>query len=91
MTHSARLSNSFNGEWELYVVIGDTTSQHWPAHDFRRSAPVPTPAERAAALTALGYEVADGAEWEWMELSSDPAEPVELLASADVRPIGGGS
>ncbi|MFV2117058.1 DUF6303 family protein [Streptomyces sp. Act-28] len=90
MTHSARLTNSFAGEWELYVVT-DTTSLTWPEHPFGRTGPVPTPAERADALALLGYAVVEGAEWEWQELPNGPMDRVELLAAVDVRQIGGAS
>ncbi|MFF4493393.1 DUF6303 family protein [Streptomyces sp. NPDC001546] len=90
MTYSARLSNSSFGEWELYIVT-DTASHEWPACDFRRSQPIPTLAERTAALADLGYEAADGAMWEWMELDTGARGDVVLIASLDVRRIGGAS
>ncbi|MFF8843803.1 DUF6303 family protein [Streptomyces sp. NPDC015127] len=89
MTHSARLSNSYEGEWELYVVTDSLNSRDWPDHDFGRSVPVPTLLERVEALASLGYLIADGALWEWQELPSGHAERVRLLAAVDVRPIGG--
>ncbi|MEU6481443.1 DUF6303 family protein [Streptomyces sp. NPDC047017] len=88
MTHSARLTNSFIGEWDLYVVTGGA-SWEWPEHSFERTCPVPTLQERADALALLGYALPDGAEWEWQELPSGVMDRVELLASVDVRPLGG--
>ncbi|MGW5332404.1 DUF6303 family protein [Streptomyces bauhiniae] len=88
MTHSARLTNSFAGEWELYVVT-DGTSLDWPEHSFARTMPVPTLQERTDALALLGYSVAGGATWEWQEMPSGAMDRVELLAAVDVQPTGG--
>ncbi|TKT01600.1 DUF6303 family protein [Streptomyces lasalocidi] len=88
MTHGARLSNSFRGEWELYVVT-DLMSLEWPEHSFGRTGPVPTVQERADALAQLGYVLADGAEWKWQELRTGAMDRVELLASVDVEPKDG--
>ncbi|MGW2582363.1 DUF6303 family protein [Streptomyces virginiae] len=88
MKHSARLSNGYNGDWEVYVVTSGTPSLLWPEHDFGRTLPVPTTAERITALAALGYEAVDGAKWDWQELSSGATDRVRLLADLDVRPIG---
>ncbi|MFG3001302.1 DUF6303 family protein [Streptomyces sp. NPDC048340] len=91
MNHSARLVNSPIGEWELYVV-DDCPARCWPTYEFRRIEPVPTLAERTAALARLGYEVADDdAVWEWMEMRDTARADVRLLASLDVTPIGGAS
>ncbi|MFJ4315799.1 DUF6303 family protein [Streptomyces lavendulae] len=90
MTHSARMTNSPFGEWEIYVV-NDGPSQGWPTYEFRRIQPVPTLTERVAALTELGYEEADDAVWEWQEMRNGPRADVTLLASLDVRPIEGAS
>lgn len=89
MTHSARLTNTYLGLWEVYVVPpGDIPSSQWPAHDFARTVPIPTPNERVTALAALGYEIADEADWEWREISADEGdEAVRLLASTTVRPV----
>ncbi|GHA64655.1 hypothetical protein GCM10010330_16920 [Streptomyces tendae] len=84
MTYGARLSNSFHGEWELYVVT-DRMSLDWPEHSFGRTGPVPTVQERVDALAQLGYVLADGAVWEWQECSTGVMDRVELLASVDVR------
>ncbi|MFI2431760.1 DUF6303 family protein [Streptomyces sp. NPDC018693] len=88
MTCSARLTNSFAGEWELYVVT-DGPSWEWPERFFERTGPVPTMQERAEVLVLLGYAVPDGAEWEWQEIPNGAMDRVELLASVDVRPVGG--
>ncbi|WP_269854261.1 DUF6303 family protein [Streptomyces sp. RPT161] len=88
MKCSARLTNSFIGEWELYVVT-DGTSLDWPEHSFERTAPVPTLQERTDALALLGYCAADDAVWEWQEIPSGVMDRVELLASLDVQPMGG--
>ncbi|MER7514811.1 DUF6303 family protein [Streptomyces sp. NPDC126499] len=89
MTYTAHLANPFTGEWELYVVLKEHRSADWPAHDFKRVS-VPTWAERIEALALLGYEP-DNAEgdWEWQELSGPDEDRVRLLASLDVRLIGG--
>ncbi|MEV8245898.1 DUF6303 family protein [Streptomyces rochei] len=84
MTYGARLSNSFHGEWELYVVT-DRISLDWPEHSFGRTGPVPTLQERVDALAQLGYVLADGAVWEWQECSTGVMDRVELLASVDVQ------
>ncbi|WP_395571985.1 DUF6303 family protein [Streptomyces sp. BK79] len=84
MTYGARLSNSFDGEWELYVVT-DRLSLDWPEHSFGRTGPVPTVQERVDALAQLGYVLADGAVWEWQECSTGVMDRVELLASVDVQ------
>ncbi|MFE0797482.1 MULTISPECIES: DUF6303 family protein [Streptomyces] len=84
MTYGARLSNSFDGEWELYVVT-DRMSLDWPEHSFGRTGPVPTVQERVDALAQLGYVLADGAVWEWQECSTGVMDRVELLASVDVQ------
>lgn len=90
MTHSARLTNSPFGEWEIYVV-NDGPSQCWPSYEFRRIQPIPTLAERTAALARLGYEVVDEAVWEWQEMHNGTGADVRLLASLDVHPTGNAS
>ncbi|WP_406248268.1 DUF6303 family protein [Streptomyces anulatus] len=82
--YGARLSNSFSGEWELYVVTGGM-SRDWPEHSFGRTGPVPTLQERADALAQLGYVLADDAGWEWQECPTGAMHRVHLLASANVR------
>ncbi|MFE9460058.1 DUF6303 family protein [Streptomyces californicus] len=84
MTYGARLFNGFFGEWELYVVT-DGSSLEWPDHSFGRTGPVPTVQERVDALVALGFVLADDAEWEWQELPTGVADRVRLLASVDVQ------
>ncbi|MET8113562.1 DUF6303 family protein [Streptomyces prasinus] len=74
------------GPWRLYVVLYGETE--WPTVRWERSAPVPTGAERRAALAELGYEVAPGAAWSWTEDSRDPDDdstPVLLIAAVTVR------
>ncbi|MER5969395.1 DUF6303 family protein [Streptomyces sp. NPDC002055] len=76
-----------DGRWRLYVVLLNTTAV-WPEHDFGRAAGVPTLTQRAQALDALGYTVADEVEWEWIEYSEipdDPASAVVLLGAVSVR------
>ncbi|MFF7300282.1 DUF6303 family protein [Streptomyces sp. NPDC008265] len=86
MTYSARLANSYFGEWEIYIAI-EGHSDDWPLHSFGRTAPTPTLAERTAALAGLGYEAADGAAWEWIEMDNDDTDAVEFRGSFEVRPI----
>ncbi|WAE65269.1 DUF6303 family protein [Streptomyces cavourensis] len=88
--YGARLSNSFQGEWELYVVT-DRISLEWPEHSFGRSGPVPTVQERVDVLARLGFVPTEGAEWEWQELPAGVMDRVELLASVDVQRRGGAS
>ncbi|MER5481875.1 DUF6303 family protein [Streptomyces sp. NPDC002812] len=90
MTPSARIANGYHGTWEVYVVTDSPAPKDWPCHDFARTSPIPTLAERTAALAVLGYEVADGAQWEWHELPSDDTDPVRFLGDVDVRLIPSG-
>ncbi|MGW0612682.1 DUF6303 family protein [Streptomyces sp. NPDC002788] len=76
---------SDGGPWRLYVVVYGESE--WPTVRFE-SGPVPTGADRREALAALGYEVAPGAEWAWIEDSQEPGDdstPVVLIAAVDVR------
>ncbi|MBP8532988.1 hypothetical protein GWI24_07380 [Streptomyces sp. MK37H] len=87
---TAQMSTGARG-WRLYVVLLNTF-EIWPEHDFGRAAPVPTFTERAAALTALGYELVPGAEWEWCEtpdIPEDLSSPVCLIAAVRVRSRAG--
>ena len=59
-TLTAQMSNTGRA-WHLYVVLYGETE--WPTFRWDRTAPVPTGAERRAALASLGYEVAPGAVW----------------------------
>lgn len=85
--YGAQLSNSFRGEWELYVVT-DGMSRDWPEHSFGRTGPVPTLQDRADALAQLGFVLADDAGWEWQECPNGVMDRVELLASSNVRRKG---
>ncbi|ANW18106.1 DUF6303 family protein [Streptomyces clavuligerus] len=87
-TYTARL-DQFGGGWGLCVVLHDASCEEWPEMEFGRTDPAPTPAERTAALRALGFEVV-GRRWAWEELTV-PDGPTELAASIEVRRIGGGS
>jgi hypothetical protein len=83
-TLTAQMSSD-GGQWRLYVVLYDESE--WPTVRFE-SGPVPTGAERREALASLGYEVAPGAEWSWVEDSQEPFDdstPVVLIAAVDVR------
>ncbi|MEU5978818.1 DUF6303 family protein [Streptomyces sp. NPDC047315] len=90
MRYTATLSKTCLGRWELYIA-GPGRVDDWPVADFDRAAPVPTIAERAAALAALGYELPPGGAWRWDEDQMTATEQVELSARVDVRPIGGAS
>ncbi len=51
---------------------------------------IPTLAAREEVLSGLGYEVTEGACWEWTEDRADPDDPssrVWLVASLAVRPV----
>ncbi|MFE2552228.1 DUF6303 family protein [Streptomyces sp. NPDC059355] len=91
MTHTARLVNSCLGEWEVYVAIDAPSPREWPEHLFARTVPVPTVAERSAALAGLGYEVVSGQRWRWDELDDDDTGPVRLVASVTVHRIASGA
>ncbi|MFE1556808.1 DUF6303 family protein [Streptomyces sp. NPDC058734] len=88
-TTRAHLTNTFMGEWELFVPT-KAPVQDWPLHEFGRTSPVPTQTERAAALAALGYESAEDGEWEWKERDNDFTGCVEFTASLTVRTATGG-
>ncbi|MFF3018361.1 DUF6303 family protein [Streptomyces sp. NPDC057939] len=88
MTHSARVANGYDGDWEIYVVTESPSPKDWPDLGFARTSPVPTRTERTAALAALGYRVADGAKWEWHELDTEDGDPARFLGSIDVVAIG---
>ncbi|WP_435057220.1 DUF6303 family protein [Streptomyces sp. bgisy060] len=87
MTYRAMLAGVSQGLWELFVVVSGPS---WPAHRFAGPS-IPTHAERADALTGLGFEPVDAdAEWDWLELSSPDVVPVRLGAQLIVRPLGNG-
>ncbi|MFJ2968536.1 DUF6303 family protein [Streptomyces collinus] len=85
MSNLTAQMSSNGGPWRLYVVLYGETE--WPTVHFE-SGPVPTGAERREALARLGYEVAPGAEWAWIEDSQKPCNdstPVVLIAAVAVR------
>ncbi|WP_432155975.1 DUF6303 family protein [Streptomyces sp. bgisy153] len=87
-TLTAQMSSD-GGPWRLYVVVYG--EPEWPTFRWERSGPVPTVAERRAALAVLGYEVAPGAWWGWTEDSQDPDDdstPAVLIAHTTVRECG---
>ncbi|MFJ8976020.1 DUF6303 family protein [Streptomyces sp. NPDC102282] len=81
----ARMATQASGTWVLYVLT-DAPCMEWPMHDFGRVTPMPTVQERVRALTALGYAVAGGPEWEWNATRTSPA-PRHLWAAIPVCPI----
>ncbi|MGW7256117.1 DUF6303 family protein [Streptomyces sp. NPDC054834] len=90
MTTLTAQMSSDGQPWRLYVVLYGASE--WPTFRWERSGPVPTGAERRAALAALGYEVAPGAAWSWTEDHRDPDDdstPTLLIAAVTVRPTGG--
>ncbi|WP_406147279.1 DUF6303 family protein [Streptomyces sp. NBC_01012] len=92
-TLPAQMSNS-GGTWHLFVPLMNASV--WPAHDWARSAPAPTVAERERALNDLGYESAPGHHWIWTEDSEiydDPTSSVRLIATVLIAPrvLGGAS
>ncbi|MFH8416088.1 DUF6303 family protein [Streptomyces collinus] len=89
-TLTAQMSGA-GGQWRLYVVLYGESE--WPTVRWE-SAPVPTGAQRREALASLGYEVAPGAEWTWIEDTQKPFDdstPVILIAAVDVREQEGGA
>ncbi|WP_030234012.1 DUF6303 family protein [Streptomyces sp. NRRL S-455] len=83
-TLTAHMSSD-GGPWRLSDVLYSETE--WPTVRWE-SGQVPTVAERREALAYLGYEVAPGAEWSWIEDSQkhgDAGTPVVLIAAVDVR------
>lgn len=85
-TLTAQMSSD-GSAWRLYVVLYGEPD--WPTFRWERTDPVPTVAERRAALSALGYEVAPAAAWSWTEDSQDPDDdstPTLLIAAVVVRP-----
>ncbi len=90
-TLTAQMSSD-GSAWRLYVVLYGETE--WPTFQWERTGPVPTGAERRAALASLGYEVAPGAVWSWTEDSRDHGDdstPVVLIAAIAVRDQDGGA
>lgn len=90
-TLTAQMSSD-GSAWRLYVVLYGETE--WPTFRWERTGPVPTGAERRAALAALGYEVAPGAVWSWTEDSRDHGDdstPVVLIAAIAVHGQDGGA
>ncbi|MEU9498166.1 DUF6303 family protein [Streptomyces sp. NPDC048196] len=88
-TFTAQMTLSPAGFWRVYVVLFGVPE--WPEHSWGRIAPIPTVVERAEALASLGYEVAPGTEWEWIEYSElpdDPGSTVRLLAASSVLEVG---
>ncbi|MFE5239924.1 MULTISPECIES: DUF6303 family protein [unclassified Streptomyces] len=81
----ARMATGASGTWVLYVLT-DAPFLQWPMHDFGRVSPMPTVQERVRALTALGYAIAGGPEWEWNTTRPSPA-PRHLWAAIAVRPL----
>ena len=81
----ARMATGASGTWVLYVLT-DAPLLEWPMHDFGRVTPMPTVQERVGALTALGYAVDGGPEWEWNATRNTPT-PRHLWAATPVRPI----
>jgi hypothetical protein len=64
------------GRWCLYVALRGAAE--WP--------------QRTDTLTALGFEPAPVSRWEWVEGSSDPADPsspIVLIAAIRVRSRSG--
>ncbi|MEV4557775.1 DUF6303 family protein [Kitasatospora sp. NPDC049285] len=80
--------------WVLFVVTPGMNP--WPEHAWRYyHGTAPTIAERTAALAELDFAYADDhRDWSWEEIQVDQGDdaPVELTATARVRPaMGGGS
>ncbi|WP_103543414.1 DUF6303 family protein [Streptomyces sp. SM1] len=85
-TLTAQMALRTDQVWRLYVVVYGEIE--WPTFQWKDSGPVPTVADRRRVLAALGYEVAPGAVWSWIEDSrdlGDDSTPVVLIAAVDVR------
>ncbi|WP_330313276.1 DUF6303 family protein [Streptomyces sp. NBC_00523] len=77
------------GRWRLYVAIYGVPASQWPEYVFD-GATVPSVRDRSRALDALGYTFTASPEWGWIEdyvPGDDPAQPVSLFASAQVRKV----
>ncbi|BCM68501.1 MULTISPECIES: DUF6303 family protein [Streptomyces] len=87
---TAQMSQS-GGRWCLYVILRGRTGE-WPQHWFAEGEPIPTFTQRTDTLTVLGFEPVPGSRWEWVEGSSDPADPsspIVLIAAIRVRSRAG--
>ncbi|MFF8430906.1 DUF6303 family protein [Streptomyces sp. NPDC016566] len=85
--HLAHCQAGEPAEWWRYVEVPGADVP-WLEHGFGPAERVPTFTRRAETLTALGFVQAPDAEWEWTEFHldrTDPAAPVWLLASVQVR------
>ncbi|GAA2929354.1 DUF6303 family protein [Streptomyces enissocaesilis] len=79
--------------WKLYVpTLGPVST--WPTYRWEgqhRRHVIPSPAEREQALAELGYQVAPGAEWRWIEDEGPDyhghAPQVLLIGAIDVTPL----
>lgn len=76
--------------WYVFVHPTGPWPDRCPEYRWGDGEPIPTPAQRRTGLTALGYQPAAGAGWEWTEVNPDPEGdlPVALLAAIDVHPLG---
>lgn len=75
------------GRWRLYVAIYGRSAPRWPEYVFEGAA-VPSVQDRSRALDALGYTFTGAPVWDWIEdyaPSDDPAQPVSLFATTQVR------
>ncbi|MEU6376761.1 DUF6303 family protein [Streptomyces sp. NPDC046909] len=86
------IRSTAGAHWELYLVVYNTTDE-WPAYKWPKSRrhQVPTPDERTAALTELGYAPAPDAEWEWQESQTPDyhghPSAVSLFGTVNIVPL----
>lgn len=87
-----RIGSTSRARWELYLVVYNSTAP-WPRHQWPASPrhQVPTPDERTAALSKLGYAPAPGAVWEWQETETPGyhghPSSVGFLGTLDIVPL----
>lgn len=88
LTHPtyAQVTRTTDG-WKIFVADpGIRLVAEWPEVEFSGAA-IPTTFQREAAVTHMGYRIADGSEWAWQERQSGSDDPVELFGSVVVESL----
>ncbi|MFC8008883.1 DUF6303 family protein [Streptomyces cinereoruber] len=81
--------------WRLFIPTSGPVDEwlefEWPTS---RRHTVPTPDERVRALASLGYRLAPGAQWDWIEDETpayhDHPQAISFLGSAGIVPLPDG-